>query len=478
MSTSVWRRLELALAMVALCVFIGYLVNHHNINTTTWTWEQEYLFPPGTPAGNDFRNGLYRPAQALLHGQNAYTVTWFPPFTVLLAMPFQILDENRAYLAQVGVLIVMNIATLGIALKVSRKAFAPKAGSEKAIAGLLAFPLFCAMALWQETSYGFIYSIERGNFDIYTAFAAVMGLWLIVARPRSIWLQVLCFSIAAHLKIYPAILFVLVVWKHGWKSLLPLAVVNLALLMSLGPANVAPFLGNVRGAVEGPKIFAGNHSAAVFAIIVNAARAARGLSPVPALVFYALSTAAWALGCLYLVRRGYSDAGATWLFALSVPMMNVIPPSSNDYKLVLLGTPLAVALFFVVQEFALTGRWIRLVQTLILGSLAAILAVTFVRLPIDLGTRYPLILTLQYVLVWILVTPRERCRAKVTVSDASSAGADAQEQPRPVNGSALLTDTRSQPIPRRPMVVASFVQTACLRLERSALVGRFRGAGA
>ncbi len=477
MSRAAWRRLELALGMAALCVFIGYLVNHHNVNTTTWTWEQEYLFPPGTPSGNDFRNGLYRPAETLLHGQNPYTVTWFPPFTLLLAMPFQLLDENRAYLAQVGVLIVMNIATLGIALRVSRRAFAPNAGSDKAVACLLAFPLFCVMALWQETSYGFLFSIERGNFDIYTAFAAVIGVWLMMARPRWIWLQVLCFSIAAHLKIYPAILFVLVIWKHGWKSLVPLAVVNLALLMSLGPANVAPFLGNVRGAVEYPKVFYGNHSAAVFAIMVNAARAARGLSPVPAPVFYALSTAAWAVGCLYLLKRGYSDAGATWLFALSVPMMNVIPPSSNDYKLVLLGAPLAVALFFVVQEFALTGRWIRLLQTLVLGALAAFLAVSYVHLPIDLGTRYPLILTLQYVLVWILVTPREHGRTKVTVRDAGSVGADVQEQPRPANGSALVTDARFQPIPRRPKAVASDVQAACLRLECSALVGRFQGTG-
>lgn len=478
MSTTVWRRLELALAMAALCVFLGYFVNHLNINTTTWSWDQEYLFPPGTPAGNDFRNGLYRPAEALLHGQNPYTVTWFPPFTVLLAIPFQLLDENRAYLAQVGILIALNIASLGMALRVSRKGFAPNTGSQEALGVLLAFPLFCVMALWQVTSYGFIWSIERGNFDIYAAFASVMGVWLMMVRPRWIWLQVLCFSVAAHLKIYPAILFVLLIWKHGWKSLLPLAVVNLALLMSMGPANVAPFLGNVRGAVVAPKIFAGNHSAAVFAITTNAVRAMRGLSPVPALLFYALPTVAWAFGCLYLVRRGYSHAGAAWLFAISVPMMNLIPPSSHDYKLVILGAPLAVAFFFVVQEYACTGRWIRLVQTLVLGGLAALLAVSYVHLPIDLGTRYPLILTLQYVLVWILVTPREHWRDRVFVNDAGPSGVDAQEQPLLVNASALLTDTHSQPTHRLPMFAASCVSEVNLRLECSARVGRFRGAGA
>jgi hypothetical protein len=470
----------LALAMVALCVFIGYFVNHLNINTENWMWEQEYLFAPGTPAGNDFRAGLYRPAEKILHGRNPYTdrSLWYPPFSVLLAMPFQLLDENRAYLAQVGVLIVMNIATLGIALKVSRGAFAPEAGSESIIAGLLAFPLFCVMALWQETSYGFIFSVERGNFDIYTAFAAVMGLWLMATRPRWIWLQVLCFSIAAHLKVYPAILFVLVVWKHGWKSLLPLAVVNLALLLSLGPANVRPFLGLVSGAVTHPKLWQGNHSAAIYAVTVNAVLAARGLSPVPALLFYAVPTAVWAFGCFHLIRRGYSDAGAVWLFALSVPMMNLIPATSNDYKLVLLGAPLAVAFFFVVQQFASTGRWIRLLQTLALGALAAILAVSYIRLPMDLGNKYPFILMLQVVFVWILVTPRTRSRAEVSVTDAASAGADAPEQPRPANRLALLTKARIRPDICWLTVGASLVREVCLRLECSIFASRFRREGA
>jgi hypothetical protein len=455
MSASSWHRLLLALAMVAICILIGYLVNHHNINTTTWAWEQEYLFPPGTPAGNDFRNGLYRPAEALLRGQNPYTVTWFPPFTILLALPFQLLDEDHAYLVQVIVLVMMNIAALGIAIRLARGAFGSGAAPEGTIAALLVFPLFCAMTLWQETSYGFIWSIERGNFDIYAAFAALVGLWLMFEKPGVVWLQVLCFSIAAHLKIYPGILFVLVLWRHGWKSLFPLTVVNLALLMSMGPANVVPFLGNVRGAVEYPKVFAGNHSAAVFAITVNAMLAKRGVSPVPVLLFYALPTVAWVIGALYLMRRRYTDAGALWLFALSVPMMNLIPPSSNDYKLVLLGAPLCVGFFFVVHEYARTGRRIRLLQTLALGVLASLLALSYIHMPVDLGTRYPLILVLEYAFLWILITPLERGSIRVTVPDTSSADADGLEPPWAVDRPLQQLEAPSRQDPRRIMAPGS-----------------------
>jgi hypothetical protein len=265
-------------------------------------------------------------------------------------------------------------------------------------------PLFCLLSFWLVTSYGFLFSIERGNFDIYTGLAAITGLWMMVRRPSSVWLQVLCFSIAAHLKVYPAILFVLVVWKHGWKSLLPLGVVNLVLLLSLGPANVVNFVRSVTGAVEAPYIWVGNHSAAAFGALVNNYLGERGLGWVPPWLFYLLPIGLWIFGCLLLVRRGYSNAGAIWLYALSVPMMNLMPATSHDYKLVLLAAPLALSLLFVTWEFAASGRLVRLLQIVAVGALAAMLALAYTRLPTVLEDKYPFILALQAVIVWIFVT--------------------------------------------------------------------------
>ena len=196
-----WRRVGIALALVALAGFVGYFVNHININPIGWTWEQEYLFPALNPVGSAFRSGLYRPAEALLHGANPYedSQTWPPPFTVLMGMPFQLLDQNHGYLIQVWLLVGMNVLTLWMALKVSGEVFARAPG--RVDQGLV-FPLFCGLCLWLVTSYGFLFSLERGSFDIYAGLAAVIGLWLTIRRPHRVWLQVLCFSIAAHLPVH------------------------------------------------------------------------------------------------------------------------------------------------------------------------------------------------------------------------------------------------------------------------------------
>jgi len=414
------RRVKLALAMVALAAFVGYFVNHLNINTSNWTWEQEYVVPALTPVGIDFRDGLYRPAETLLNGGNPYTDNglWYPPFSVVLALPFQLLNENTAYLVQVWLLVGMNIATLWLALKVSAEVFAEPEGSEGITDHILTLPLFCALALWLVTSYGFLFSIERGNFDIYTQLAAVAGLWLMVKRPSWVWLQVVCFSVAAHLKVYPAILFVLVLWKHGWRSLLPLAVVNIALLLSLGPANAGHFLSSVTGAVQAPYLWQGNHSAASFGHMVNGYLGPRGLGSVPGAVFYIAPIGIWVFACIYLLRRGFSSAGAVWLFMLSVPMMNLIPATSHDSKLVLLGAPLAMVFFFVSLQYSWSGRRVRALQVAVVGGLMAVLALSYTRLPAVLGNKYPFILALQMGLLWVLLT---RSSAKPSATALSGA---------------------------------------------------------
>jgi hypothetical protein len=286
----------------------------------------------------------------------------------------------------------------------------------------LVLPLFCGLCLWLVTSYGFLFSIERGSFDIFAGLSAVIGLWLTVMRPDRVWLQVLCFSIAAHLSVDAAILFVLPVWKHGWRSLLPLAVVNLVLLLCLGPANVLHFLSSVTGAVQAPDLWQGNHSAASFAQMINDFLDERGLGSVPVWVFFALPVGLWVVGGFLLLRRGYDHPGAVWLFCLSVPLMNLIPATSTDCKLVLLAAPLAMALFHAVWEYANSGRWVRLLQMGAVGGLVAILGLSYTRLPVVVGNKYPFVLAFQAALLWMLVTPSAGKRPKTSGACAPAEG--------------------------------------------------------
>jgi hypothetical protein len=128
------------------------------------------------------------------------------------------------------------------------------------------------------------------------------------------------------------------------------------------------------------------------------------------------------VGGFLLLRRKYDHTGAVWLFCLSVPLMNLIPATSTDCKLVLLAAPLAMALFHAVWEYANSGRWVRLLQMGAVGGLVAILGLSYTRLPVVVGNKYPFVLAFQAALLWMLVTPSAGKRPKTSGACAPAEG--------------------------------------------------------
>jgi hypothetical protein len=128
------------------------------------------------------------------------------------------------------------------------------------------------------------------------------------------------------------------------------------------------------------------------------------LAWLPVLLCYLAPIGLWATASLRLARRGFSNEGAVWLFLVSIPLMNVIPTTSHDYKLVLLTAPVAILCFHLAWEYASSGRRIRLVQMAIVATLAALIAVSYVRLPEWLGNKYPFVVSLQAVMLWVIYT--------------------------------------------------------------------------
>lgn len=404
-TVSTQRRLAFPLLVVAGAAFLVFFANQvrPRINDE-YLWEPTDLFPSRSPAGMDFREGLYDPATAWLQGQSPYTHSglWYPPFSVLFSLPFHLFDVNRAYIGQVGLLFALNIAAIGLAVLISKTAL----GAEESRSSAIALPVFLMLAFLEVSSYGFLFSVERGNFDIYPQFAALLGLWMILRKPSWMWPQVICFSVAAHLKVYPAILFVLVLWKHGWKSLLPLAAINAALLLSLGWESATQFLSVVTRIPTGSTDWVGNHSAASFARLVNDQLASKGTAPFSGLVFLLPPLFLWVFGAVKLLRRGYSSAGALWLYALSVPMMNLLPGTSHDYKLILLGAPLAMSVCFLCGMTGAHEQRGRSAQIVVLMGVAIALSVSYAGLPLLLGNKYLWVLAFQGVVLWALLTAR------------------------------------------------------------------------
>lgn len=407
------QRRVLALALIAIATLIVWYVNQiaPHLRDYTLDWNQVYLFPLIRPLGADFRTGLYIPGSFLLAGKDPYAAPflWYPPFSVLLFLPYHILDLPQAYSIHVFALVLLTVGSVWCSIRIAEPTILKGTSSHGTGDSGIATPLFLSLSFLTVSSYGFIFSVERGNFDIYALALSLAGLWILVRNPDRLWLQVICFSAAAHLKVYPAVLFLLLFWRHGGRSLVPIVVVNAALLFCIGPGPALHFIERLlEVAASTPWIYVANHSAVSFGGMLNDFLRERWGVGVPGIVLVGLPVVIWVAAALVLFRRGNGKSSVLWLFAVSVPLMNVVPSTSHDYKLILLSTPFAVLLEFLLEDYVASGRRLPLAQIAIACALLVFLSISYVALPPILGNKYPFILALQLLLLWALLTvPRQ-----------------------------------------------------------------------
>jgi hypothetical protein len=408
MLTSTRQRLALALAFIAIATLVVWYANQiaPHIRDLALGWNRGYLFPLISPMGADFRDGVYFPGSLLVMGKDPYVGSglWYPPFSALFLLPYQIFDAAQAYSIHVFVLVLLTIASVWSSIRIAGLAVNKGASSHETSEHGTTIPLFLSLTFLTLSSYGFLFSVERGNIDVYPIVLCLAGLWVLVRYPKRLWLQVICFSAAAHLKVYPAVLFPLLVWKHGRRSLLPIVVVNAVLLFCLGPGPALHFIETLSGVAASPGVWVGNHSAASFSQMLNGFLGERWGLAIPGAALVILPLAISLASAFVLFRRGYSASGATWLFALSVPLMDLIPSTSHDYKLVLLGAPFAMLLTILLGEYVTSGRRVALAQIVGACGLLILLSVSYTSVPPVLGNKYPFILGAQLLLLWSLVT--------------------------------------------------------------------------
>ncbi len=412
------------MALVVVATLVVWYANQiaPHLSDLTRGWSQAYLFPLLNPVGADFRAGVYFPGSLLVSGKDPYVGSglWYPPFSALLLLPYQIFDVAQAYSIHVVVVVLLTIASVWMSIRIAGLTVGIGASSSGAGDRGTSIPLLLSLTFLTLSSYGFLFSVERGNIDAYPLALCLAGLWVLVRYPKRLWLQVILFSAAAHLKVYPAVLLPLLVWKHGWRSLPPIVVVNTVLLFCLGTGPALRFVETLSGVAAYPGVWVGNHSAASFGQMLNGFMGERWGLAIPGVDLVILPLAIWSTSALMLFRRGYSSSGATWLFALSIPLMNLIPSISHDYKLVLLVAPFAMLLTALLGEYVTSGRRAALAQIACACGLLILVSVSYTVVPPVLGNKYPFILALQLLLAWVaLASPAALPEAKGMVAGTS-----------------------------------------------------------
>jgi hypothetical protein len=378
------------------------------INLKLGIIELPYLLPAITPSGVDFRKGLFYPAGAILSGDNPYNARAYiyPPFAAVFSIPFQLFPVQTAYYILVMLLFLFNVGSVFLSLQIAESVFPKNHGNGSFERGGLFYAIFWGVSALTLSTYGFIFSVERGNVDIFPIFFSLLALWVLIKKPGWLWPQVLLIAMATHLKIYPAVLFVLLLWKHGWKSLLPIFLVNILLLFSSGFANGINFIGVIIRYSNSPYIAVFNHSAASFGSIVNSYLINPIGLTIPPILFVLVPVSIWAVGVYVLWKRKYSPMNAVLFFLLSVPLMNLIPSTSHDYKLVILSSAVAICVYFLCLGFASTGKWRYILLLAALMAIMYYITRSYTMLPNILKSKYPFILMMQGIfLLTLLFTP-------------------------------------------------------------------------
>jgi hypothetical protein len=298
-------------------------------------WNQ--LVPPTPIWGLDFRDGLYTP------GANFSVATsGWPPLTLFIGRAFTLLPVHSAYGVQVAILAGAAVGSailsaLLAVLVVPRDVLAHRFGSGVLDVQSLGVVLGC----WLLTSYGFMYELWRGNINVYALVLSLLAVWLAIRLPRSPWWPALALALAINLKLYPAILLVVLFWRYRLKAVLPVVLLNAALLLVGGPANLKRMLDFVTANSPGVRraVYGDMGAAGTAAVLRDMTAWAPSWI---AVVLFLVPIALWVATALLVIRRGWSGGRAVLLAAASITPMAVIPTLSNDYKLVLFVLPLGV----------------------------------------------------------------------------------------------------------------------------------------
>ncbi|NLF38337.1 DUF2029 domain-containing protein [bacterium] len=388
-------------ALLLLSVLTIYFLNNlvTKLDYSRDEWRFTAPFTPLTPMGVDFHLTLHR-AEDLLLKTHPLEPAMYPPFAHMFFLPFALIPYRAAYIGHIVLLFACNIAAAVMAVRLAGHVYAPGGGR----GGAVGPAVIAATAVLAITSCGFMLSIERGNYDIYPAVLMLMALWVLIEQPRRVWVQVALISMAAHLKIYPVLLLSAVVWRHRWRSVLPIVAVNAALFLVWGPHEAA---GCVRAAFEGMQgtcVWMGNHSAMSFF-----ERVVDRVGPAPRVIEWAcicIPLLLWVSGAALLVRRGYSGRGVIELFLLSVPVMSVLPSTSHDYKLVIVYPVIGMLLFIFLSAYARTGGRGALVRAVLTLVLAGFIGKPAFPAPLFwVNNKYPFVVILQMLVFAQIVWP-------------------------------------------------------------------------
>jgi len=274
-------------------------------------------------------------------------LNYYPPFATLFSILFTFIPLKIGFQIHTFLSFLAHIASVFYIFKITQTTLLIQSPEDRRNTLPFWLILTCVITFLSLSGAPFEFNIAVGNLDHFPILLMILSTCLLMRHEKSFWLPTLFLSLAIHLKLYPAILLPILLWKYGKKIILPLIVINSGLLFCLGYQNALQFIHNVAIVTSWnlPQVY--NNSAFAFG-----SRWANLLGQKPG-PFVTLATfvplSIWGILAYQIFRRGYSQLNVFFYLILSVPLMCFIPAISKDYKLVLL-TPFILAMILFHQD--------------------------------------------------------------------------------------------------------------------------------
>jgi hypothetical protein len=214
-------------------------------------------------------------------------------------------------------------------------------------------------------------------------------------------------------------------WKKNIKRFFVLTAVNLALLFILGPYVFVDFIKALRYQIIYPYIWTGNHSIRSFVTLIANKLSTHGWSwanqyaGLVQLVLLAITVICLFIVLLQAYRQNQHGINAYLLLTCTIISL-VIPSVSHDYKLSILGAP--VAFLFSKKDIWEGNRNTNIHRILmwLLLFFSAIYSSTlfsFAYKPLLLRNNFPALVTLLFMVTFLAIVTKPGSEANVSASE-------------------------------------------------------------
>lgn len=331
------------------------------------------------PKGMDFK-AVHVYAVALRSGIDKYLAVGcnnYPPFVTIAYLPLSFFPADIAYQFYCIILLLFLFALVYTLLSEKVNAiiqYKYKRTCKAILSLLIVYILF--------QTYPVNFAFERGNYDIIAvAFAAFA---LLAMSKRYMIASAGLLAISTQLKIYPAILLVLLFARFGWKGILYFVVFNGLMLSLLGIPGFENFVFTVLKFSANPFLWAGNHSLVSFLSPFNGmvylkSYISLNIFLLPFLGFFAVAvfryfqlTKHYRKKNTKVLVKAHFNGMEIGIIGISFCLMALVPSVSHDYKLVIQILPL-ILLFTRSRLDLISSKNVALILTIVISASIAYL---------------------------------------------------------------------------------------------------------